>query len=261
MEINEEKRNQWQALKGMGFKAHWDYFWDYYKIHVIIGAALLIFVVMLVKDIASGKPYALNAVFINANTMESTEEIVNDFAQKENIDLEKETVFIDTATSLSLNSLDGMAVTTMEKIYAMIAAKELDVIFADPQIFEYYARNEMFVDLRDYYTEQELSNLGDKVYYIDYAEIERKHAEEEERLENGELLSDDESQSEITADDYEFIWKNPSDMEKPIPVGIIIQNSEALNKCSCYPGVTPIAGIVTSTERPEISSDFIRYFN
>ena len=29
-----EIREQRKKLKGQGFKAHWDYFWEYYKIHL-----------------------------------------------------------------------------------------------------------------------------------------------------------------------------------------------------------------------------------
>ena len=69
MNINEEKRSQWQALKGMGFKAHWDYFWDYYKIHVIVAVIVIAVVVSLVKDIVSQKPFALSCAFINTNKL------------------------------------------------------------------------------------------------------------------------------------------------------------------------------------------------
>ncbi len=254
MEINEEKNNQWQALKGMGFKAHWDYFWDYYKIHVAVVVFLLVFVIMLVHDIGSNKPYALNAIFINANTMNSSEAIAGDFAQSEGINTEELDVFVDLSTTLSTTSTTSTDVSSTEKIYAMIAANELDTILADPQTFEKFASNDIFHDLRNYFTEDELSTLGDRVYYIDYAEL---IAAQEEEV---DYFSDEEYQKQLEeAANYSFERRNPSEMEDPVPVGIIMENNNLLAENECYPAVTPLAGIAVSTQRGETAANFIRY--
>ncbi len=254
MNINEEKRNQWQALKGMGFKAHWDYFWDYYKIHVIVVVFGVVMLGMLIHDIADNKPYALNAIFVNANSLVGADSLVEGFTEYENINTEETAVFIDTNTTLS-SGTGGMDVSAMEKIYAMIAAKELDTFLADAETFEGYAHNEMYLDLRDYFTADELSALGDKVFYVDHAEIVREQEEKQQKLESGELYSEEETESTP----YTFERKDPSQMEDPVPYGIILENNELLNQCECYPGTIPIAGISASTERGETSADFIRY--
>ncbi len=253
MEINEEKSNQWQALKGMGFKAHWDYFWDYYKVHVIAVVFVLVFGIMLIHDVTSNKPYALNGIFINANTLNSPDSIETDFAELEGINTEESEVFLDVSTTLSAINTSQNDVSSTEKIYAMIAAKELDVCLADPQIFDRLASNDVYVDLREYFTEDELSELGDKVYYIDYAEIEAKN--------NADIdLSEEAMQAEMeAAQNYTFERRDPAEMEKPVPVGIIVENNSLLSDNEFYPGVTPLAGIVISTERGDVAADFIRY--
>ena len=253
MEINEEKRNQWQALKGMGFKAHWDYFWDYYKIHVIVAVFIIVFVVMLIKDIASNKPYALNAMFINANTMEYGDTIEAAFAEKEGINTEDNEVFIDLNTTLSVNGTTSQDMTTTEKIYAMIGAKELDAMLADPQVFEQLASNEVFLDLRDYFSDEELASLGDKVYYIDYAEIEEARNAAPDFSEEAMRKAAEE------AANYSFERRDPSEMTTPVPVGIILTDSKVLSDNSLYLGSTPISGIVGGTERGETGADLIRY--
>ena len=253
MEINEEKRSQWQALKGMGFKAHWEYFWDYYKIHVLVGAFVIIFLVMLIRDMTDNKPYALNAIFINANTMEMGDAIEEDFARLEDINTEEFEVFIDLNTTMSTGATTTQDVTTTERIYAMIGARELDTLVADPQIFEQLSANEVFLDLRDYFTGDELEALGDKVYYVDYAEIE-------ERRNSMPDLSEEAMQKEIEkAANYTFTRRDPKDMQTPVPVGIILDDSKVLSDNSLYPGVTPLAGIVAGTERAETGADLIRY--
>lgn len=165
MNINEEKRSQWQALKGMGFKAYWDYFWDYYKIHVIVGVCLIVFFSMLIRDITNNKPYALNAVFINANTMNDMEDMENAFAEKEGIDTSETQVFIDAATTISLTGTDQYSIPSMEKIYAQVAANELDVMLADKAVFDNYANNGMYDDLGKFFSKEELDALGERVIY------------------------------------------------------------------------------------------------
>ncbi len=254
MNINEEKRHQWQALKGMGFKAHWEYFWDYYKIHVAVGVFAIVMLGMLIHDIAANKPYALDSIFVNANSLMGADALQQGFAEYEGIDTNETAVFIDTNTSLSPDG-GSMDISMMEKIYAMIAAKELDTFLADTQIFEKYANNEMFLDLREVFTEEELSELGDKVYYLDYAEIERQNELRQKQMESGELYADD-----GTSDaPYEFVRQDPSTMENPVPYGIILENNELLKQNECYTEQTPIAGISASSERKEVSADFIRY--
>ncbi len=253
MNINEEKRSQWQALKGMGFKAYWDYFWDYYKIHVIVVVFAIVFIVMLIHDITSNIPYALNGIFINANSLNSPDSIEAEFAEREGINTEEAEVFLDVSTTLSATSTTQNDISSTEKLYAMIAANELDVCLADPQVFDRLASNDVYIDLREYFTEDELNALGDKVYYIDYAEIEAKN--------NADVdFSDEALQKQMEeAANYTFERRDPAGMEDPLPVGIILEDNSLLSDNEFYPGVTPLAGIVISSERGEVAADFIRY--
>jgi hypothetical protein len=254
MNINEEKRHQWQALKGMGFKAHLEYFWDYYKIHTFVAIFAVVMLVMLVRDISSNKPYALNAMFINAASFIGSDTLEAEFAEAQGINTDEEEVYIDTTTSLSADGAGGqMDYTTMERIYAMIAARELDVFAADPQLFEKYTQSEMFIDLREVYSEDELAAFGDKVYYMDYTEVLKAKEEAAKALESGEMVAEEEEGN------YEFVRRNPSEMDQPVPVGIILADNQKLTDNECYIGVTPIAGIVASTDHPEISKAFIDF--
>ena len=180
MKINEEKRSQWQALKGMGFKAYWDYFWDYYKIHVIVGVLLIIFAVSLIRDVAGNKPFALNAVFINGASLDDESVLAEEFAEYEGIDTHEEQVFIDTSLVMSEDNVTASSntISSTQKLYAMIAAKELDVILSDPDTFGKLSPNEMYLDLREYFTEDELDALGDRICYVDQAEIDAAKEEE-----------------------------------------------------------------------------------
>ncbi len=255
MNINEEKRNQWQALKGMGFKAHWDYFWDYYKIHVIVAVLAIVFVVTLVRDISDNKPYALNAIFINSNSMSPADNIAAGFIEAQGINTEEEQVYIDPAVTLTPTGLSQNDIATVEKIYAMIAAKELDVCVAAPDIFRSYCENEMFLDLREALSAEEINEYGDRIMYVDNAEVQRLAEERRNHFDAGE--------TEVTSDtpSEKVINTDPSEMTDPIPVGVVLDGSTLLKDGDFFPAQTPIAGIVVSSEHTDNAAAFIEYLS
>jgi len=48
-------------------------------------------------------------------------------------------------------------------------------------------------------------------------------------------------------------------MKKPVPVGIIINNSKAYEKTGLYSGKTSVAGIIANSTRTEAAVKFIDY--
>ncbi|WP_026491325.1 hypothetical protein [Butyrivibrio sp. XPD2002] len=243
MNINEEKRSQWQALKGMGFKAHWDYFWDYYKIHVIVAVIVVIVTISIVKDIVMQKPYALSCTFINTASMMEPDSIRDGFADYEKIDTSKFTIAIDSSSTIDLKSPDQYSIANSERIYAMIAARDLDVIMADETIFKNYVGNEIFQDLRNYYTEEELAALGDKVYYATPEDFV-KETDPETGITPTEPAEDSMAKMSET---------------EPVPVGIILENNPHLDEIQYYPGEKAYIGIVTASQRTDVAKDFIQY--
>lgn len=248
MNINEEKHNQWQALKGMGFKAHWDYFWDYYKIHVIVAIIAIIAIVSMAKDIIGQKPYALSCTFINTASMQESGTLKADFEEYAKIDTSKYVVSIDASSTIDLNNPDQYTIANSERIYAMIAARDLDIIMADEAIFNNYIGNEIFQDLRLFFTEDELAALGDKVIYADPATFEKKDDAESMDV-------------ETTAPATNNIIENPDESEKAnlIPVGIKLENNAHLDELEYYPGEPAYIGIVTASERTDMAKDFINF--
>ena len=240
MNINEEKRHQWQALKGMGFKAHWDYFWDYYKVHVIVAVVLIFGIVTLVRDIVNQKPDAVNVSIINAAGISDASSLQAGFAEYENIDTTKYNVAIDSTSAINLKNPDSYTIAHSERIYSMIAAHDLDVIMADTDVFDNYAKNEMFIDLREYFSEEELNALGDNIFYVDTADY---HSNEDPFEEENDSSKEDGAEV----------------VHELIPVGIILKDNAHLKSLEYYQYSTPVAGLAVASERSETGADFIRY--
>ena len=264
MSVNEEIREQRKKLKGQGFKAHWDYFWEYYKIHTIVALIVIIFIVTFARDMLNKKPYAVYSMFINAAGLETQDKIQNGYAEYAGIDMNKETILADTTAGFSLSNMDNATVATSEKIMAVMAAKELDVIVADTNTFGHYSALETYADLRDIYSDEELAAWDSQglIFYVDQGYVDYLTSDYySDYLTNGQY--DKSNKYAVMAAKYnetfEFPVQDKSEMDDPIPVGIYLKSSTILNETGAYPEGTPIAGIIINTQRPENAKNFLAY--
>ena len=253
MSVNEEIREQRKKLKGQG-----------YKIHTFVAIAVIIFIVTIVRDISNNKPYALYALFINCEGPDAQSILQEGFTEYAGINQEEEAVLVDTTANFLSSSMDTTAVATSEKIMALISAKSLDVVVADENSFGHYAGQETFFDLRDVFSEKELADLGDSVYYIDQALIDYLMSDEYTNYLTGGKY-DENNPYAIMAAEYNETFVFPrqeyADMKDPVPVGIILGDSKVLDNCSAYRSVTPIAGIVVNSQRTDRAKAFIEYIS
>ncbi len=262
MAVRDEIREQRQKLKGQSFKAKWEYFWEYYKIHTIVAIVAVIFIVTFARDIANRKPYALYSMFVNNQGMDTQAMLQDGFAEYAGIDTTKESVLVDTSSNYIGSSIDTTTVATSEKIMALIAAKELDVFVTDIGSAYHYASQETFMDLREIYSKEELDAMSDKLFYVDQAYADYLASEEYTTyITNGKF--DPNNKYAVMADKYNETFQydiiDPSEMDEPVPVGFKLDDSAALSECGAYPNETPVAAIVVNSERIDTSKKFIEY--
>ena len=262
MSVRDEIKEQQKKLKGQGFKAHWDYFWEYYKIHTIVAIVVLIFVAITIRDIANNKPYAMYAMFINNKGMETQNILQDGFAEYADIDTANYAVIVDTSSNFMSSIVDTTSVATSEKIMAMLAAHDLDVIVGDENTMGRYASQDTFIDLRTIYSEDELKELSDSIFYVDQGYIDYLNSEEYTTyITSGEY--DENNKYAVMAKQYEedFTYQrvDKEDMDDPVPVGFILDNSKALESCQAYPDEAPIAGIAINTQRVDAAKSFVEY--
>ena len=262
MSVRDEIKEQQKKLKGQGFKAHWDYFWEYYKIHTFVAIAVLIFVAITIRDIANNKPYAMYAMFINNKGMETLSILQDGFAEYADIDTSSYAVIVDTSSNFMSSIVDTTSVATSEKIMAMLAAHDLDVIVGDENTMGRYASQDTFIDLRTIYSEDELKELSDSIFYVDQGYIDYLNSEEYTTyITSGEY--DENNKYAVMAKQYEedFTYQrvDKEDMDDPVPVGFILENSKALESCQAYPDEAPIAGIAINTQRVDAAKSFVEY--
>ena len=262
MAVRDEIREQRKKLKGQGFKAHFEYFWEYYKIHTIVALIAVIFLVTFIRDIVNRKPYALYAMFVNSQGMETQTTLQDGFAAFAGIDTSKEAVLVDTGSNFIGSTIDQTTVATTEKIMAMVSASELDIFVADSGTAYHYAAQQTFMDLRDVYSSEELEALSDRLFYVDQAYADYLASDEyTDYITNGKF--DSGNKHAVMADKYnntfQYDYIDPSEMDAPIPVGIRLDGSAVIDQYQVYPGQTPVAAIVINSERVDNARTFIDY--
>lgn len=285
MSVSEEIRAEHKKLKGKGFKAHFSYFMTYYKWPTLAAIAVAAIVISLIRSIASNKPTAVNAMFLNGSNTDltySTDWIEDEFINYAGIDTGKYSVTIDTSSYITPGGAQSQveAATSM-KIMAYSAAKDLDVMTADPYNFHNYARSGMFTDLRDILSEEQIEKYEPYFYYIDGKEIE----EYENSSSLDEQAADAESYAAYAADtakeeEYNpltaeadakaaalleqektdaFVNPDPSTMEDPIPVGVILTDAPYFSTTNFYGDIVPICGVLVSSERQDMAVKMLNY--
>ncbi|WP_248404287.1 hypothetical protein [Butyrivibrio fibrisolvens] len=293
MAVWDDIKKQHKKVRKKGFKAMASYFWDYYKVPTAVIIVIALFSFYLIRDMASNLPYGFYAMMINSTMHPDGEVIGEDFAGYAGIDTSSYNVLIDTNQTLSTSSYNTYDVSTQERIMAITAAGDLDVMIADQSVFEQYARNSYMTDLRDLMSEDELKKYDGYIYYVDGAILKAiedgtyEQASSENTADNesqgsqddpsvagsnsaatDETISDEEisymlgisSPSSIVSEEA-FVLPDPDSMEDPVPVGIILSDTAFMQSTNTYAGSVPIFGIIGNSSRTDLAIKFLEYLS
>lgn len=227
MPLRDDVKESHEKLEGKPFKYKVQYFIEYYKWHTIGAIVIIAFVFSLIKTFVTHKDYAFQALFINS--IQGFE--ITDFARQQGIDTDKYQVLIDDSNKLTVggNAADPQSnYATAQKIVAMVSARDVDVMIAPQDVISYYSNLEMYGDLRDYFSEDFLNSLGDKVIWYDL---------------------------EIPGDGDTVISKH-------LPIAIDVTDAKKLNDNICFYSEYPILyTIIVNSKAPEYGVQFYTYIN
>ncbi len=258
--IWEETKTQGAKMKGRPLKEKLEYFWEYYKIHTIVAVTVIALIASLVHAWATSKDYALSIVMINsiADSFEGvTDTWTGDLTSILDFDTKEYEVAIDTTVMLGMGSASAtQEYSSSQKVAAMVSSQSIDIITADTSIFEQYAQNGFFTDLRDIYTEEQLNALNGQIYYTDMST-----ASDYDDI-NDDVIS---RQAAYNVDHHD-----PSAMKDPVPVGIFPDESSRLVQSGVYshlPGFdayqgherAPVIGVPLGTPRTDAAIIGIEY--
>lgn len=246
MPVMDEFREEREAIKNGSFKEKWNYFWEYYKWHVIVGSIVLVLVIMFIHDMATKKDLIFYGFFINAVADDTaSEKFLNDFIELAELDTENYSVSIEDTVSITKGSYDEVSYTSSQKMTVYLSAGDLDFIAADETTFEQYASADTFMDMRTILSEEQLEKYEQYFYYVDMVEVRKN-----------------EEASLSVSMDYEakvYDHTSAEGLEEPVPVALYINSSEKLNEAYTFTEEAVVIGIPLNTSHLETALLFIDY--
>ena len=256
--VIDEIRQQQMKTKEMSAKGKLEYFWDYYKVHTIVAILVIFFAAMFIRDIVTAKDYNFYSILFNARQL-SGDSLESAFSEYAGLDTENYECYIDASTGLSLTSFTEYDMATVQKLMATIQIGDLDTVVFNSELFNNYAGNEMFLDLRTILSEEELNAWKDYLYYIDYVEVaaEREDMDVEEAPAEKDAADDETRQQEILEETNRH--RSPEGMAEPVPVGIFMEASPFAEKSGAYSDLVPVFGFVSTSKRTETGKQFLEF--
>ncbi|MBR2276073.1 MAG: hypothetical protein IJ873_08455 [Lachnospiraceae bacterium] len=149
-EVEKEiRKEQKEHLKRMNPREKTAYLWTYYKWYLIGFICILGFILFLIRDISYGsKPSYLNVIVMNASPdFDPKEALIPDLTEYAGIDPKESRINIDT--SMYIGDSPGATQITMgseQKLLALYAAGEADVLIAPESVIEHYLQAGLFMD-------------------------------------------------------------------------------------------------------------------
>ncbi len=242
--VMDEFREARAQIKTAPFKVKVDYYWYYYKVHVITTIALTWFFGSIIYNYATQLPVAVNVTTINALEQEDmTDKFVEDFAQYFGLSSKEYDYDFDATTMLDHEHQDMHYVAGQQKLISLIASKAIDVFAADSFTYLTMIGTGMYMDLNETFSPEELELYKDNLFYVD------KYL-----LDNPDIAASmpDEELAKIDPN-------KPETMENPIPIGLTVPEDSVYMDAYRFIHDDMIVGIVINSERIDSAKIFIDY--
>lgn len=265
MSVAEEiRQEQKKALSTMSRKEKLTYFWDYYKIHVLVAVALIAVAVSFIYQYMTNKDYGFYAALINAGMTDPDQDLASQWAdgfqEYAQIDPAEYQVYIDTSYSLSDDTVSQYGMASQQKLIAMLQVGTISVVTAETETFEKYAQAELFRPLEEFLSAEELKKYSPYIYYTDAATFGQGGEEED----YGAAATQEPSSLDID-------HRSPSGMAQPVAVGIVLTEDNMLAEAGLYAYLEDtqydfqghpadvILGVPYTSEKPELAVRFLEY--
>lgn len=164
--LSDEIKEQNAKLRGAPLKDKLMYFKDYYLLTTLGIIAICAFVFSLIYSMVTAPDDTALGIFLyNDSGDSSNTELIDSFAQYMGIDIAKHNVYLDSSLSYSTQMNEYNAYVELEKTMAAITASDLDVIVADSDTIDYFAKCELLEDVSVVLPSYLLEEYKDRLYY------------------------------------------------------------------------------------------------
>lgn len=260
-EIREEQK---KALSTMSAKEKFAYFWDYYKIHALAAIIIIAIAVSFIVQLTTSKDYAFYAVLADAVTSDSNYDLAetwnSEFLEFAQIDPDEYKVYIDTSFSLTEGVDMQYTIANQQKLFAMLQAGNISTLIAGTETFETYAQFQYFYDMESILSMEEIEKYRPYFYYTDAATFD-----------DGDDTPSLDSSEQKDPGALTVNHRDPSSMEQPVAVGIILTEDNKIADAGYYTYLTvgeyqyqgypsdAVLGIPLTNKEPALVIRFLEY--
>lgn len=260
MAVRDDIKAQREKLKGAPFKKKAAYYLYYYKIHIVVIALIAIVAAGIIHSQVTTKPAVFTVMFINVENTHTTDDtdqlLEKKVADIAGIDTSKNSVDMDMTSTLTPGGArDQMDLGILSKIQARTMNKELDVMAADAWNFNYLAGQAYFTDLRTVLSDKELARYSDDIYYADKTELDKLAKKMQDPDYVQQNVEPEEARKTEKASSFEK--PDPSKMDDPVPIGIILNEGTFVKKHGIYSKTVGVAGIVQNSANKKTADALI----
>ena len=208
------------SLKDLSLSEKMEYYWQKYKLHIIITVLLACFFGSILRPVIHQKETVLSIACINAFPNVEDQAIIDDLDKHMQLNPKRQQILLDSTYYIDTTSNSPYAANFSQKFASNALSGHFDVVLSDADNFIYYGNQGFFRDLSTIFSADELHIYEDRLYYLDL----------------------------------------PGDnIDRKVPVGIKINRSAKICKTSCYPNHDAYYGVMADSERLDAALHFLNY--
>ncbi len=144
--LRDEIKLEQKKMKNQPISKKLSYFWEYYRLHVLIVVSLFFLILFFTESILSKKDCALHIVWVNSFLPDTASLPLQDLEEHLGIDPSTEEILIDSSLYIT-DSMPQFRMSSEQKLLSMTAAGDLDLIICDEELFITLAGEGYFHDL------------------------------------------------------------------------------------------------------------------
>ena len=139
--------DKYVKLKDVPKGKRWEHYWNYYKIHTIIGGFLLVMGVMLIKDVFFREKVDLvitvaSTGYFSEEASQELERCLNEYARDYNGNGHKLVEMYDVTLSTDVNADPQVVMANQTRLLAQFQNTDAAILLMDEEIYEYLGPDE-----------------------------------------------------------------------------------------------------------------------
>ncbi len=153
-------------FKALSTKAKFQYIWDYFRWHILIGICVLALVIYGIVHLVTYRESVLNVIMVNCyNNLENDSAGFDAYLEQEGYDLSKTQVSLTASLTTMMDDIDATGLSDFDSLTLQLTAGGEDLIFAPEDIYMEYASQGCMTDLSEQLSADLLETYRDQLVY------------------------------------------------------------------------------------------------